>query len=382
MKRAFTLIEMLVVVAVLVTLMSIVFKLGNVGDSSEKRSTTISRLQKLENCLSGYYAAYGCYPPVKLHASRDVNIEANIYGIQDADGQTRNVPWSDEKNAWIQVKAACLAQPVAMAFPYANDSVKDAIVQSLSAQFTEYHQKYKSGKKGYGDFSDDRFGQPISLPASANFSSSDTDWRDLQMFQFGVLSYLLPRYLIMLEGDAQFFNYAQWKGNNTLPCDPYTGNRFTSWNDVKNYAMSTQPQEYARVANINSQAVCARWLPNLAGTLSCGSTEHLVFYGVDLTDGDRSGLNAVQMRNSTYSRGASGTGAGGGQYVLNSVSLVDAWENPIYYYSPVPHQSYTIWSGGANGKTFPVWIDRSKLTGTAAETVAKWIADDIIQMSN
>ena len=60
MKKAFRLVEMLVVVVVLVTLMSIVFKLGNVGDSSEKRTTTISRLQKLENCLSGHYAAAGC----------------------------------------------------------------------------------------------------------------------------------------------------------------------------------------------------------------------------------------------------------------------------------------------------------------------------------
>lgn len=382
MKRAFTLIEMLVVVAVLVTLMSIVFKLGNIGDDSEHRSTTITRLQKLENCLSGYYAAYGCYPPVKLHGSRDIYVKATIYGVQSSDVDTQTISWSDEEDAWRQVKAACLVQPVAMTYPYANDSVKEAIVSSLSAEFIENHQKNLQGKKGYGAFSDEKFSQPIGLPSSANFSRSDTDWRDLQMFQFGVLSYLLPRYLIMLEGEEDFFDFAQWKANNTLPCDPYTGKRFTSWGDVKRYAMSTKPDDYARVANINSQAVCARWLPNLAGTLSCGASEHLICYGVDLTDTYRSGLNAVQMRNSTYSRGASGESAGAGQYVLNSVSLVDAWENPIYYYSPTPHQSYTIWSGGKNGKTFPVWIDRSKLTVQAAEIVGKWIADDIIQMSN
>ena len=69
MRKAFTLVEMLIVVVVLVTLMTITFRLGAINTTSSYRNTTISRLQRLENCLSGYYAAFGCYPNVKLHGS-------------------------------------------------------------------------------------------------------------------------------------------------------------------------------------------------------------------------------------------------------------------------------------------------------------------------
>ena len=53
-RQGFTLIEMLIVVTVLVTLMTIAFRLSNIGSDAEARSKTITRLQKLENCLSGY----------------------------------------------------------------------------------------------------------------------------------------------------------------------------------------------------------------------------------------------------------------------------------------------------------------------------------------
>ena len=71
MRRAFTLIELLVVVVVIVTRMAITFRLGSIGSESTSRARTVNRMQRLENCLSGYYAAYGSYPPVALHGSRD-----------------------------------------------------------------------------------------------------------------------------------------------------------------------------------------------------------------------------------------------------------------------------------------------------------------------
>ena len=66
MKRGFTLIEMMVVVAVLVTLMAISIRIANIGSETEARSMTISRMQRLENAISGYFAAYGSYPAVPL----------------------------------------------------------------------------------------------------------------------------------------------------------------------------------------------------------------------------------------------------------------------------------------------------------------------------
>ena len=90
MKKGFTLVEMLIVVVVLVTLMSITFRLSSLGDDQTRRNRTISRMQRLENCLSGFYAAYGTYPPVELHGSRDYDLGVNNQtGIQlDSDQET------------------------------------------------------------------------------------------------------------------------------------------------------------------------------------------------------------------------------------------------------------------------------------------------------
>ena len=104
MKRGFTLIEMLIVVAVMVTLMSMVFRLTSIGGDTTARNVTVSRLQRLENCLSGYYAAFGTYPPVKLHGTRDINYKVSGHGIQTSDEQEIN--WNNTSEAWRQVEAA------------------------------------------------------------------------------------------------------------------------------------------------------------------------------------------------------------------------------------------------------------------------------------
>ena len=52
-------IELLIVVVVIATLMGLVFRLAGVGSGQAARNTTITRMQKLEFALSGYYAAFG-----------------------------------------------------------------------------------------------------------------------------------------------------------------------------------------------------------------------------------------------------------------------------------------------------------------------------------
>ena len=47
MKKAFTLIELLIVVVVLVTLMAVTFRLTSIGSNQSARNTTVASLQKL-----------------------------------------------------------------------------------------------------------------------------------------------------------------------------------------------------------------------------------------------------------------------------------------------------------------------------------------------
>ena len=378
MKRGFTLIEMLIVVVVLSTLMTMVFRLSSIGGDSTARSTTISRKEKLENCLSGYYAAFGSYPPVKIHGSRDINLEV-INGVQSDNEKTPN--WSNEGEAWEQINAACKAQPIACNFPFGkgfsdyitqmSDEIKNII--NGKVQGYEVYWKTESNRNKFSEGFDDG----NTSVGTGNFGQykDETDWRNLQLFRFGVMSFLLPRYLIMMGGNEAFYNqFAQWGDSNQNPCDPYTGKKMT-WDDLKDYSESTEKRDTAKVSSIPSQAVTARWMPNLEGV--CTSTHHISLFGTSITDSSRLNVdNAYSME--IYRPG----GESGGQYMLDYVTVHDGWGNDFYYYSPAPYQRYTLWSAGANRRTFPVWTSREKLSSQANELIAKWVKDDITAMSN
>ena len=404
MKKAFTLVELLIVVVVLVTLMTMTFRLSSIGSDSRKRNVTVDRLNRLENCLSGYYAAYGSYPPVKVHGSRNIYLRVDSHGIQNTNEKDENTSiWGwyketgnrgigskEEGEAWRQVRAACRSQPVGCKFPFP---------QGYDNVVAEASERFKSQAADDKTLSTERkqvFSKGFNDGVSSNLGRHDpdkTDWRDVQLFQFGLLSYLLPRYLVMMHSEESLYtDYNQWLYNNTLPCDPFTGERFggvgssnpgNGWAIVHDKVMQdNNPREYARVSSIPSQSVTARWLPNLEGTLFCA--HKMDVYGLDLRDPNHRGsinlgksLDEVEV----YVPGGY-DGGSGDQYVLAGATMHDGWENDFYYYSPSPHQNYTVWSAGPNGRTFPPWISRKKLDTDANRCVSVWTEDDIIRMSN
>ena len=69
------------------------------------------------------------------------------------------------------------------------------------------------------------------------FDSSMTKWEDIQIFKYGLMSYLLPRYLVMMGNDGiDYGAYAQWTDNNAMPCDALTGEKFDRWNKIQTSA--------------------------------------------------------------------------------------------------------------------------------------------------
>lgn len=394
MKKAFTLVEMLIVVVVLVTLMTMVFRIGSIGGSSKARNVTVARIQRLENALSGYYAAFGTYPPVKPHGERNPYIAVDARGLQDENGQMNENIWGwisgdgltvrngrDEQQAWRQVQAACRCQPVDCQFPFPEDmgDLVAAAAEELKMMAEDSQTMDEDTKRVCAAGFDDGVTQNIGRHSG---NRGESDWRDVQLFKFGLLSFLLPRYLVMMNGDESFFeDFAQWTNNNDRPSDPFTGQKFTSWGQIQDYAQGERSSDLARVANIPSQAVCARWMANFEGLLSCNYD--LTLFGVNVQ-----GLGQGQTNGSlpTWDE-ESGTLSGGeilspdrstsGQYVLDQVTLRDGWGRDLYYYSPPPHQSYIVWSSGANGRTFPPWIAREGLSGEAKKCVAYWTKDDI-----
>lgn len=396
MKKAFTLVELLVVVVVIVTLMSITFRLAGSGSDSQHRNYTINRMQRLENCLSGYYAAFGSYPPVKLHGSRDYMVKIDQHGIQQVGRKNPGPPGSNGGGGgvdrateldWKRVEAACRSQPIGMSYPFKESEVQDFIKKvsdMLIAKAQSNDPKNKDFRnnpaliKGFRAITDNSM-----ISGLQNYE----EWTDAQVFRFGLLSYLLPRYLVMLGGDSNLESVyrlqKQWTANNQLPCRFEDGVPYPSWSDLNN-----DVREHPwKVAVLYSQAVCARWLPNLEGIVRASRNQ--TYYGTQIRDQDQS-YNNISAGNpnpelySTSSQGGEGSN-GGDQYVLDGMTVVDGWHNEFYYYSPPPHQGYVLWSAGPNGKTFPPWVSDEELKtlkGKEQSDVAEWKSDDIVKMSN
>ena len=403
MKKAFTLVELLIVVVVLVTLMTMTFRLTSIGDDQKRRNMTVDRLQRLENCLSGYFAAFGTYPPVRLHGSRNYKLETNSHGIQNLDGDAQDLKWNwydvsshavsssrDEAEDWLKVKAACKAQPVDCRYPFPtgdgsgngwNDyvqAVSDELKQGLGDATGLTDEQKKVFSAGF----DDGVTQNIGRHGQNRDLS---EWRDVQLFKFGLMSFLLPRYLIMMRSDKSLYNdYEQWIGNNTLPSDPLTGQKYNSWRDLQDKAVSREKTDTAHVANIPSQAVTARWMPNLEGICNCNSSVDPLF-GIDINDNYwEKGIHIsydIEVF-SPSSGGGGGANSTSGQYLLDGVTVLDGWGREFYYYCPAPYQNYVLWSAGANGKTFPPWVPRESLDSKAKECVGYWTEDDVVNLSH
>ena len=387
-KNGFTLIELLIVTVVIVTLMGIVFRLAGVGGDSRKKAKTLARLQRIENAISGYYAAYGSYPPVPLQGrSRDINVQVNEKtGVQgNPEVKRRDANLSEPKDIdKRQIEAACRAQPIAVLFPYfmagsVNSERKSGVENMINA--------FKSLLDGNQTFS------PLNSPGGLNLDK--TEWYDVNLFQFGLLSFLLPRYLFMLQGDPSMYDNpkGQWAANNQLPCRIDTGNPYEYWAgkaeslQYELYKSGNDGKEAALIANLSSQAVCARWMPNFEHIISGGYD----FYGVDTADPDwkylssSSGIyDALPNRDQAkWIRQFSRKGfEGQGDYLLNGMTIADGWGHEFYYYSEAPYQSYRLWSAGPDGFTFPPWLDVSEFSKKEQEVIVGWTKDDISQLAN
>lgn len=358
-RKAFTLIELMIAVVVISILMSIVFRLSGIGSDTQKRNVTASRLQRLENCMSGYYAAFGTYPQVPLQrSSRNFRLKVNEYGVQDPDQEESTLSWRN-------VEAACRAQPIGTRFPFRSDMKE--YISNISKQL---QKKATSGEKHWKDLGFDSAALKAGFDdgttnIGATLDSSDT------VFEFGVMSFLLPRYLFMLDCNERFLDRDEWSDNNVLPSDPATGDPYDNWNKVWNWKTSMIP----------SQAVCSRWMANLEGC--CSVVTGQKFFGTSIGDGSASALSADNPGVAgmiRYPDPVNNPGQNG--YILNSITIVDGWGREFYYYSAPPYQSYTLWSAGENGRTFCPWVPLDTLNSSEATTAGVWMADDIIQMSH
>lgn len=384
MKKAFTLIELLIVVVVIAILASITFKIAGIGSSSEARSKTLERIQRLENAISGYYAAFGSYPPVQLEGrSRNFYYAVNKSGIQQTSHKPESTIDLTTSEGWHSVEAACRAQPVATEFPYSKEF--QDYVDYVSTTLTQLHN---DGVEGYENPLLAQHFDGIREIGQLSPKQGYIEWTRLQLFKFGLLSYLLPRYLVMMGHDIHeiYDDFKQWNNNNECPAKFEDGVQYDDWRHIN----TDLGEESWKIKLLPSQSITARWLVNFQDSLACNTS--MKVYGVDIksnSETDYAGLSIHNPNPKVYSSGDSQGGEDSGAtqlYALNEITMRDGWGRDLYYYSPPPYQTYRIWSAGANGKTFPPWVSPEELKSGQlsryADLIRSWIADDLVHMSN
>ena len=401
MKReGFTLIELLVVTVVIVALMGVIFRLTGIAGGTDAREKTVFRLQCLENCLSGYYAAFGSYPPVPLQgATRNIFRKTDsaapwIQSDSASDSWDSGVDFNDAE-FYSSVDAACKAQPVRAEFQPPK---------GYGDKYNKYQQQVQNALAD-GVFDDNESGKAKveawvgrtidDVSTAPNYLSeyqNETSYNKLQLWRFGLMSFLLPRYRFMLEcakgGDgevAQFNsaidNFRQWTDNNYLPPRMDTGMSYASWKDFCN---TIDGEDDWQIDLIPSQAACARWMPNLGNFGGKGQVvtgPERKFFGVTVgAHGiipDIAGAPSFAL----YAPGGYGRGSSSRGYPPNRYTVADGWGRDLYYYSPPPYQMYVLWSAGENGKTLPPWVDIAQLNESQRKIAIGWMSDDIKYMS-
>jgi hypothetical protein len=210
------------------------------------------------------------------------------------------------------------------------------------------------------------------------------------------MSFLLPRYLFMFSGEEYFYEESQWGACNQLPCKLNDGKPFENWRDMVQYMNTSSNSKETRynvgmIKNLTSQRVCARWMPNLEGIVTCGGSYN--FYGVNITCSENfdnylgnipywdAGVEVHELY-IHIPNGYSSGGGSGDKYLLNCMTVRDGWHTDLYYYSDPPYQSYRLWSAGGNRKTFPPWCDLDEFDSSEINTIRDWISDDFVHLSN
>lgn len=405
MRKGFTLVELLVVTLVIAILAGIVFRITGAASDNEKMQSTVKKMQRLENCLSGYYAAFGSYPPVEVHGSRNPFYPVDDYGIQQT--QSMNPNYGTLNPEWVI--AACRSQPLAMRMPYSTGTGRDEVI-TVSEQVRMMIREDPSYACWVGSVLDSPFDG--ASPGMLSGKMDKSDWSEAQVFQFGLMSFLLPRYLLMLGGerdelpgmaaglgsvgpDLGYYRFAQWGTRNNCPCRFDDGVQYPDWEDVYN-AVKADSEDRWKIELIPSQTICQRWLANLEGICNCANRQDtLTVYGVNIK-GDGGGwpdagspANLAKMIYSAADSQAGMRGSHAQQYVLNMITVYDDFSDGVelFYYSPPPYQSYRLWSAGPNGKTFPPWITDEQIRTDPnlqqhAKMIYEWISDDVVHLSN
>lgn len=337
-NKGFTLIELMVVIAIIGILIGTTFKLMGVAADSKSRAVTIARMERLQNALSGYYAAYGMYPNVPPYGSPDPDS-----GKHKSESTGDNIAAGTKESA----QAAARSQPAG--FEYPTPVWMDDKIPILF-----YPRNVISVNTAIGSLSADL--------------EDGVDWDQYKGFKFGLMSFLLPRVEIVghpNEGPnaplSAVYQRAQWMNYNPSSRVPGSSNA----------EMELLKQNLAKQRVLENEA-CIRWLPcfenilrSFAGSVTLQDREGKTIASVHV-NGDEAGGHRLAERD-----------MGGTKVALAFITITDGWGREFFYHSAPPYQSFKVWSAGPDGLTYPPWIPSSDATYKRLKA-QNWTKDDIV----
>lgn len=339
-RRAFTLLELMVVLVIIGILMASVFKLFSAVSENSRKAQTKARMERLQNAISGFYSSYGTYPPVpSTYSYPDPMNASDDRGAQGGE----KIPWSGDHKADAALWAS-RSQPVAFEYPYPQ-----TYDEFINEKFRD--QQIRTANEVYGNAG----------------SIKESSWTEVKMFKFGLMSFLLPRVtLIGIPADKTPFGKDQPKEGF------YGSKQWSEHNQTSRTGVGSADKLRNALRNQRELELreCAKWLPNLEGLVSGNAPTIL---NTQLASGEHM---ADSMGGSSQFRGV--YAKDGQKTILFCTTVIDGWGNDFFYYSAPPYQSYRIWSAGADGKTFPPWIPLESLSSEDLKLVSEWIKDDIV----
>jgi len=341
-QRAFTLMELMIVLVVIGILMASVFKLFSAVSSNSQKADTTARLERLRNAISGFYSSYGTYPPVPLYSTTDPFDAADDRGSNGG----ADIPWSGDDNKSKAALWASRSQPVSFEYPYPQ--TYDAFI----------NEKY--GSQGIQS-ANEVYQNAATIPTDA--------WEQVKMFKFGLMSFLLPR--VALVGIPS--GNGSWSENQPIP-DFYKSVQWRRHNKTSRFSDNASDAEIVnalRGQDLQEQREIAKWIPNLENLVSGRPLPQIMDTDVFRDEHVNDSQGGSRSLRGAYARGGQLT-------LLWTTTVVDAWGNDFFYYSAPPYQSYRIWSAGPDGKTFPPWVPLESLSSSDRELVSGWIKDDIV----
>ena len=349
-KQAFTLVELMVVISVIAILMAASFRLMRAAAQTKNIAETKSKLQRIENALSGYYAHFGHYPPVPLYASLNP-ADTDVNNYDTATSSSDNFGASDWENRALWTARA---QPISYEFP----AEKDMDGANIKIVFPHNPDA-----------------QSINTLLD-NIPPDEASWGSgPKVFKFGLVSFLLPRleaaYFSEIFGgngnvlytfDPALFGTAQWRANNIG----------TPSGDFRNYSKN-KIHELLEPQRQKENEIASKWLPHLEGSIK-GKDDKRTLLGIKVY----TGRGKIKESGGYQLRVAAGKGLNNSLVVTDSVSLTDSWDRELFYHSLPPYQSYLLWSAGPDGKTFPPWVDSTDTFYTKfKKEILEIIKDDI-----